>query len=155
MFWQKVTVYLSMAGTACLMIVFNIIIRIMHYISPSFSKKQILRMGEKSTMTQNPNFKYEDWGLTFTSFNFIKTASRHMWLCLGQEAFVGREAPNSPVVTMDREKTSVCKFLKGALRWPKFRSRCVSIPNVFIFCRQQAAGAEFWQLHLTTVHVQT
>uniref|UniRef100_A0A3B4TSR9 Iodothyronine deiodinase n=1 Tax=Seriola dumerili TaxID=41447 RepID=A0A3B4TSR9_SERDU len=95
------------------MIALNIIVRIMHFVSPSLTKKQILRMGEKITMTQNPNFKYEDWGPTFKSFKFIKTASLHMWLSLGQEAFVGKEAPDSPVVTMDGDKTSVCKFLKN------------------------------------------
>uniref|UniRef100_A0A3B4Y2H8 Iodothyronine deiodinase n=1 Tax=Seriola lalandi dorsalis TaxID=1841481 RepID=A0A3B4Y2H8_SERLL len=112
MFLQKLLLYFSTACVFCYMIALNIIVRIMHFVSPSLTKKQILRMGEKITMTQNPNFKYEDWGPTFKSFKFIKTASLHMWLSLGQEAFVGEEAPDSPVVTMDGDKTSVCKFLK-------------------------------------------
>ncbi|GAA6235030.1 type I iodothyronine deiodinase [Lates japonicus] len=112
MFLQKLMVYFSTACMFCYMVSLNIVLRIMHSISPSLTKKQILSIGEKTTMTQNPNFKYEDWGLTFKSFNFVKIASQHMWLSLGQEAFEGGEAPDSPVVTMDGEKTSVCKYLK-------------------------------------------
>lgn len=90
----------------------SLTLRILHFISPSLAKKQILRMGEKITMTQNPKFRYEDWGLTFMSFTFIKTASRHMWQSLGQEAFVGNKAPDSALVSMDKEKTSIYKYLK-------------------------------------------
>lgn len=118
MFVQKVLLYLSTACLFCYMVAINIIIRIMHFVSPSFTKKQILKMGEQITMTQNPKFKYEDWGPTFKSFKFIRAASLHMWLSLGQEAFVGEKAPDSPVVTMDGDKSSVCKFLKGA--WCRF-----------------------------------
>ena len=114
MFLQKLAVYYSTACALCYMIALNITIRIMHFISPSLTKRQILRMGEKITMTQNPNFRYEDWGPTFKSFRCVKTASQHMWLSLGQEAFVGGEAPDSAVVRMDGEKTSVRKYLKGA-----------------------------------------
>ncbi|KAM7410100.1 hypothetical protein PAMA_001514 [Pampus argenteus] len=112
MFLQKMMLYFSTACLFCYLVGFNFVLRIMHFMSPSFTKKCILKMGEKITMTQNPKFKYEDWGPTFKSSSLIKTASRHMWLSLGQEAFVGGEAPDSLVVTMEGEKTSICKFLK-------------------------------------------
>uniref|UniRef100_A0A7N6BIJ7 Iodothyronine deiodinase n=1 Tax=Anabas testudineus TaxID=64144 RepID=A0A7N6BIJ7_ANATE len=113
MFLQKLMVYFSTVCRFCYLIGFNVVIKMMHFISPSLSKKHILRMGENITMTQNPRFKYEDWGPTFKSFVFVKFASKHMWLALGQEAFVGRDAPDSPVVTMDGRKTSICKYMKG------------------------------------------
>uniref|UniRef100_A0A3Q3KW99 Iodothyronine deiodinase n=1 Tax=Mastacembelus armatus TaxID=205130 RepID=A0A3Q3KW99_9TELE len=114
MFFQKLMVYFSTACMFCYMIGFNLTVRIMHFIMPSLTKKHILRMGEKITMTQNPKFRYEDWGPTFKSFQFIKAASRHMWLSLGQEAFLDGDAPDSSVFTMDGRKTSICKYLKGA-----------------------------------------
>ncbi|KAI3368842.1 hypothetical protein L3Q82_025823 [Scortum barcoo] len=115
MFLQRLWVYLSTLHMFCFMVGMTIFTRVMHFISPSLTKKLILRMGEKITMTQNPNFKYEDWGLTFGSMEFIKTASRHMWMSLGQEAFEGRKAPDSPVVSMEGEKTSICKYLKAVI----------------------------------------
>uniref|UniRef100_A0A665URJ0 Iodothyronine deiodinase n=1 Tax=Echeneis naucrates TaxID=173247 RepID=A0A665URJ0_ECHNA len=113
MFVQKLLLYVSTACNFCFMVSLSITVRIMHFISPCLAKRQMLRMGERITMTQNPNFKYEDWGPTFKSLQFLKTASEHLWLSLRQEAFLGGEAPDSPVVTMDGEKTSVCSYLKG------------------------------------------
>ncbi|KAF3691012.1 Type I iodothyronine deiodinase [Channa argus] len=112
MFLQKLMVYFSTACMFCYIIGLNVVIRILHVFSPSLTRKHILRMGEKITMTQNPKFKYEDWGPTFMSFMLVRAASKHMWLSLGQEAFVGREAPDSPVVTMDGERTSIYQYMR-------------------------------------------
>lgn len=98
------------------MITLNLVLWILSIVAPALAKKIALKMGEKVTMTQNPLFKYEDWGLTFASTAFVKTASRHMWLSLGQEAFVGLGAPDSPVVTMARKRSSIGEFMKGASR---------------------------------------
>lgn len=111
---QKVMVYVSTAGMFCFMLIMNISINILHLLSPSLAKSIAMRVGEKATMTQNPNFKYDDWGLTFGSMNFVKAVCHNMWLSLGQEAFEGGQAPDSPVVLMNGEKSSIGKFVKGA-----------------------------------------
>lgn len=118
---QKAMVYLSTAGTFCFMLIVNISINVVHLLSPSLAKSIAMRVGEKSTMAQNPNFKYEDWGLTFGSMNFVKAVSHSLWLSLGQEAFEGGAAPDSPVVLMSGEKSSIGKFVKGA--WTRVAPR--------------------------------
>lgn len=130
MLLRKVAVYLSTVGMLCYLLMLNGVLWILQRVSPALFKKIVLKMGEKVTMTQNPRFKYEDWGLTFASMAFVKTASYHIWLSLGQEAFVGLEAPDSPVVTMEKKRTSIGEFMKGESRcgssasgW--FASRCV------------------------------
>lgn len=119
MLWQKLTVYLSTAWLFCSSIGVSLTLSILRFISPSLAKKIILKIGEKSTMTQNPNFKYEDWGWTFTSVKFLKAVLHELWLHLGQESFLGGEAPDSPVVNMEGEKTSISAFMKGA--WPDLK----------------------------------
>ncbi|KAA8590010.1 hypothetical protein FQN60_013375 [Etheostoma spectabile] len=108
---QRLMVYLSTTCMFFYMIGINLLISIMQYISPNLTKTIILKMNEKTTMTQNPNFKYEDWGQTFASFNFLKTVSHHLWLSLGQEAFMGGDAPDTSVFNMEGKKTSVHKYM--------------------------------------------
>lgn len=114
MWAQKVMVYISTAGTFCFMLIVNLTINVVNLLSPSLAKSIAMKMGEQSTMVQNPNFKYEDWGQTFGSMNFVKAVSHNLWLSLGQEAFEGGEAPDSPVVLMSGAKSSIGKFARGA-----------------------------------------
>lgn len=92
------------------------VFNILFFISPSFAKNQILKLGEKFQMTSNTKIKFEDWGPTFKSVEFLRSALSGALLSLGQEAFAGEEAPDAPVVTMDGERTSIRRFIKGAFR---------------------------------------
>ncbi|KAI9547629.1 hypothetical protein NQZ68_014895 [Dissostichus eleginoides] len=109
---NRLMVYFTTACIFCFMVGVNIILGIMLYVSPRLAKKLILKLGERVTMTQNPSFKFEDWGPTFGSFMFFKTASHHLWLSLGQEAFVGGEAPDTDVVSMEGTKSRISRFVK-------------------------------------------
>ncbi|CAB1324663.1 unnamed protein product [Coregonus sp. 'balchen'] len=108
----KLSIYLSMPCLFCFAFMQFMFLSLLNLISRSLTKKVILKMGEKVTMTQNPKFKYEDWGPTFMSWNFIKTILGHMWTNVGQEAFVGNNAPDSPVVTLEGKRTSIYNYLK-------------------------------------------
>lgn len=159
MLLQKLAMYLSTAGLFCSMITLNLVLWVLNIVAPALAKKIALKMGEKVTMTQNPLFRYEDWGLTFASAAFVKTASRHMWLSLGQEAFVGLAAPDSPVVTMQRRSSSIGHFVSGASGAdpPHLAAvrAAVRAAHAVVVCRKQAAGAQLRELHLTPVYVQT
>lgn len=110
---RRVLVYVSTAGTFCYMLLMTISINVLRLLSPSLAKSIVMRIGEQSTMARNPNFKYEDWGRTFGSMNALKAVGQSLWMSLGQEAFEGGEAPDSPVVRMNGEKSSIGKFAKG------------------------------------------
>lgn len=110
---QKLLVYLSTVVMICYAILQMSLVKLMSIISPGLAKTILLKLGEKCTMTQNPKFKYEDWAPTFFSTVFIKTVFTVSWCSLGLEAFEGYTAPDTPVYTMDGQKTSILRFLKG------------------------------------------
>lgn len=112
MFLQKLRVYLTSVVMFCYMISLNVTLRIIYFFSPKLFEKLLLSMGKTISMTQNPNFRFEDWAHTFKSLAFIKNASAHMWLSLGQEAFTGGPAPDSAVVSLDGQMSSILKFMK-------------------------------------------
>ena len=89
------------------------VLAVLRLISPRLAKKITIKVAERSTMPHNPLFKYEDWGPTFASFTFLKSIVGNAWHKLGQEAFVGAKAPDTPVVTLEGDKSSILNFMKG------------------------------------------
>lgn len=112
---RKVCVYVSAVAMILFAIVQLCLLKLLSIISPGLMKKIHLKMGEKSTMTQNPKFKYEDWGPSFFSPVFIKTVLSVNWCSLGLEAFEGFAAPDTALFTLDGQKTSILRFLKGTV----------------------------------------
>ncbi|TRY76047.1 hypothetical protein DNTS_031954 [Danionella cerebrum] len=111
---RKLWVYMSAVLMVCLAILQMSLLKLLSFFSPGLMRKIHLRMGERSTMTQNPKFKYEDWGPTFFSWAFIKAVLGVNWCSLGIEAFEGHAAPDTALFTINGEKTSVHRFLKDA-----------------------------------------
>lgn len=112
---KKVSVYVSAVAMILFAIVQISLLKLLSIFSPRLMKKIHLKMGEKFTMTQNPKFKYEDWGPSFFSPVFIKTVISVNWCSLGLEAFEGYAAPDTALFTLDGEKTSIHRFLKGTV----------------------------------------
>lgn len=111
--FRKLLVYLSAVAMICYAIVQMSLLKLISIISPGLAKTILLKLGKNFTMTQNPKFKYEDWGPTFFSPVFVKTVFTVNWCSIGVEAFEGYTAPDTPVYTMHGRKTSVYRFLKG------------------------------------------
>ncbi|KAJ8248185.1 hypothetical protein GJAV_G00239270 [Gymnothorax javanicus] len=133
----KLMVYLSSIFLFLFMLIRTLVLRILSVFAPGLVKRIILKIGERSTMTQNPNFKYEDWGPTFTSLTFVKTVIDHLWLSLGDEAFVGERAPDTPVFTLDGRKGRISDFFKD---------------NRPLLVRDFAAVADFLVVYILEAH---
>ncbi|KTG04433.1 hypothetical protein cypCar_00008669 [Cyprinus carpio] len=111
---RKLLVYLSAVAMILFAIAHLTLLKLLSVVFPGLMKKIHLKMGEKFTMTQNPKFKYEDWGPSFFSLAFIKTVLSVNWCSLGLEAFEGHAAPDTALFTLDGQKTSIHRFLKDA-----------------------------------------
>ncbi len=110
---RKLSVYLSAVAMIIFAVVQITLLKLLSFVSPGLMRKIHLKMGEKVTMTQNPKFRYEDWGPTFFSLTFIKTVLSVNWCSLGLEAFEGHAAPDTALFTLDGQRTSIRSFHKG------------------------------------------
>ncbi|GCB76503.1 hypothetical protein scyTo_0015503, partial [Scyliorhinus torazame] len=90
----------------------TVIGKIMLLLFPEIVKKLVLKSGLKTSMTQNPKFKYEDWGPTFFSLRFVKTVARSLIMNCADEAFKGSPAPNTRVVDLENKEHKVLDFVK-------------------------------------------
>lgn len=136
---RKLSVYVSAAAMILFAIAQMTLLKLLSFVSPGLMRKIHLKMGEKSTMTQNPKFRYEDWGPTFFSLRFIKTVLSVNWCSLGLEAFEEHAAPDTALFTLDGQKTSIHRFLKGivnvffiGLNWPEYLKGCY-IKNISFY----------------------
>uniref|UniRef100_H3ALR9 Iodothyronine deiodinase n=1 Tax=Latimeria chalumnae TaxID=7897 RepID=H3ALR9_LATCH len=110
---SKILVYIrgiSLMLFAYLLVLFG---KVLLTFFPETGKKFLLEQGKKTTMTQNPKFRYEDWGPKHFSFRFLKAISYFTWRNLGDEAFVGQPAPNTPVIDLQGKPHSIFDFVKA------------------------------------------
>uniref|UniRef100_A0AAY4BDJ7 Iodothyronine deiodinase n=1 Tax=Denticeps clupeoides TaxID=299321 RepID=A0AAY4BDJ7_9TELE len=109
----RLVVLLSSLFFLCFVSLQTLFLVALSFFSPSLTRRIIVKQGEKTTMSRNPKFRYEDWGPTFMTWTFVRTVAVNLWTSLGQDAFVGEKAPDSALITLDGHKKSVYSFLKG------------------------------------------
>ncbi|XP_078417764.1 type I iodothyronine deiodinase isoform X3 [Cetorhinus maximus] len=108
----KWAVYVETLTLVLYLCVQTLIGKVMLLFFPETVKRFVLKMGLKTTMSQNPKFKYEDWGPTFFTFRFVKVAARHLLMNCGDEAFKGLSAPNTRVIDLENKEHKVLDFVK-------------------------------------------
>ncbi|XP_072429831.1 type I iodothyronine deiodinase isoform X2 [Chiloscyllium punctatum] len=109
--WKVVSCLASLVQllVACLCVFVG---KILVHLFPEMVKKFMLKMGLKTTMTQNPKFKYEDWGPTFFSFRFLKVVMQNLIMSYGDDAFKGYPAPNTRVIDLENKEHKLLDFAK-------------------------------------------
>ncbi|KAG8546719.1 hypothetical protein GDO81_029921 [Engystomops pustulosus] len=73
----------------------------------------LLKSRFEMTGAHVPKFQYEDWGPTVFTFKFLWSVLQIMWLRLEDEAFLGKTAPNTPVVDLNGELHHIWDYLRG------------------------------------------
>uniref|UniRef100_A0A8B9B7J7 Iodothyronine deiodinase n=1 Tax=Anser brachyrhynchus TaxID=132585 RepID=A0A8B9B7J7_9AVES len=112
---------------------------------PNTMKRHILKQGEKSRMNQNPKFSYENWGPTFFSFQYLLFVLKVKWKRLEDEAYEGRPAPNTPVVTSQGDVRLLFDFMRGNRPLIlNFGSYFSSIADFLIIYIEEAHAADGW-----------
>ncbi|KAG8546718.1 hypothetical protein GDO81_029921 [Engystomops pustulosus] len=72
----------------------------------------LLKSRFEMTGAHVPKFQYEDWGPTVFTFKFLWSVLQIMWLRLEDEAFLGKTAPNTPVVDLNGELHHIWDYLR-------------------------------------------
>ncbi|KAI4872260.1 hypothetical protein NFI96_007401 [Prochilodus magdalenae] len=88
------------------------VLKLLSVLSPALTRRIMLRIGELTTMTRNPLFRYEDWAPSFTTARFLEAVLQGWWSCLGDSAFEGHRAPDCPLITPEGGRTSVHQFIR-------------------------------------------
>ncbi|KFP93944.1 IOD1 deiodinase, partial [Haliaeetus albicilla] len=102
---QKILILLHV--TACVVVGKTLMI-----LFPNAMRRYILKQGKRSRMNENPKFSYENWGPTFFSFKYLLFVLKVKWKRLEDEAHEGQPAPNTPVVTFNREVCHLFDFMQ-------------------------------------------
>ncbi|KAL6459330.1 hypothetical protein MHYP_G00328020 [Metynnis hypsauchen] len=110
---RRLGVYVSSAFMLLLLLVQFCALSLLSALSPALARRILLRLGERSTMSLNTRFRYEDWAPSFTTPRFLEAVLRGCWSCLGDSAFVGHQAPDCPLITLEGGRTSVHQFIRG------------------------------------------
>uniref|UniRef100_W5KCU8 Iodothyronine deiodinase n=2 Tax=Astyanax mexicanus TaxID=7994 RepID=W5KCU8_ASTMX len=110
---RRLKVYLSSIYMLHLLLFQFCVLNLLVVLAPGLARRIMLRLGVKSTMALNPLFRFEDWAPSFTTARFLLAVLRGCWSCFGDSAFVGFRAPDTPLITMKGDKTSVHQFIRG------------------------------------------
>uniref|UniRef100_A0A8C5NWN5 Iodothyronine deiodinase n=2 Tax=Jaculus jaculus TaxID=51337 RepID=A0A8C5NWN5_JACJA len=101
-FWVLLQVAMEVATGKVLMTLF-----------PDRVKRNILAMGQKTGMAQNPRFSHDNWIPTFFSSQYFRFVLKVRWQRLEDMAQRGGLAPNCPVIRLSRQKCSIWDFMRG------------------------------------------
>uniref|UniRef100_A0A8C4S4X1 Iodothyronine deiodinase n=3 Tax=Erpetoichthys calabaricus TaxID=27687 RepID=A0A8C4S4X1_ERPCA len=108
----KWTVRFKYVLTFILLLLQLLVFRLIALICPGIAKNILLKLGELSTMTQNPKFSFEDWGPTFFTLTFVKSVFFETLANCGDEAVEGEAAPNTTVLDLQGGLHKLHEFMR-------------------------------------------
>ncbi|XP_037356460.1 type I iodothyronine deiodinase isoform X2 [Talpa occidentalis] len=79
---------------------------------PRRVKQQLLARSQKTGMTKNPHFSYENWGPTFFSTQYFWFILKVYWQRLEDSTKQGGLAPNCPVVCLSGQTCNIWDFMQ-------------------------------------------
>uniref|UniRef100_A0A8C3F7M9 Iodothyronine deiodinase n=1 Tax=Chrysemys picta bellii TaxID=8478 RepID=A0A8C3F7M9_CHRPI len=110
---------------------------------PEMMKRYILKQGQKGSIGTNPNFSYENWGPTFFSLKYLLFVLKVKWKRLEDEAFLGHNAPNTPVADFRDEMHHILDFMQGH-EFNKLVEDFNSIADFLIIYIEEAHATDGW-----------
>lgn len=80
---------------------------------PERVKQNILAMGQKTGLAQNPLFTHDNWIPTFFSIQYFWFILKVRWQRLEDATEPGGLAPNCPVVCLSGQECHIWDFMQG------------------------------------------
>uniref|UniRef100_A0A8C0HHC8 Iodothyronine deiodinase n=1 Tax=Chelonoidis abingdonii TaxID=106734 RepID=A0A8C0HHC8_CHEAB len=119
--------------------------KILMILFPEMMKRYILKQGQKSSIATNPKFSYENWGPTFFSFKYLLFVLKVKWKRLEDAAFLGHNAPNTPVADFRGEVHHILDFMQDNRPLVlNFGSYFNSIADFLIIYIEEAHATDGW-----------